>query len=77
MGSIHKYQPSRSHAEQAKLWCVMGCEFDKTRAREYWQKNSFFGDTGMIRAKSVNLKNGILSVTFPDGSVLCPPHWQN
>ena len=66
-----------SQAKDAQIYDPFGCGLSKAKAKVYWLTAHFVSHNGnIVRAESVNLKSGILSVTFPDGSILCPAHWQ-
>jgi hypothetical protein len=66
-----------SLAGKAQTYDPLGCSLHKTIAEGYWKQSSFYDAAGIRHmAYKVSLRNGILSVTFADGSILCPSHWQ-
>ena len=60
-----------SQAKQAKIYAPIGCTFDRRRAETFWSNNHFIDKDGnIIYPTTVANKHGILSVIFPDGSIL-------
>ena len=66
-----------SIATEAKKYDPHGCSLAKHLAGTYWKKSNFIDSKGICqKASAVKEHQGILSVTFTDGSILCPTHWQ-
>ena len=67
-----------SLAEEAKKYDPYGYGLAKEVASLYWRVSTFIDSEGTAHtASAVKLHNGILSVIFADGSILCPTHWQS
>lgn len=68
---------ARSIAQEAKLCDPHGCELPKHLAEQYWRVSNFIDSHGNCHvAYGVKVTNGVLSVTFGDGSILCMDHWR-
>lgn len=68
---------ARSIAQEAIRCDPHGCELPKGLAEQYWRTTNFvdcYGDCHV--AYDVKVVNGILSVVFADGSILCMEHWK-
>jgi hypothetical protein len=60
-----------SMAQDARKYDPFGVGLPSAKAAEYWRKSNFVDGKGdVIRASSVDVKSGIVYVSFPDGSTL-------
>lgn len=60
-----------SQAKQAKIYAPIGCSFDRRRAETFWKNNHFVAaDGSIVEPITISNKYGILTVIFPDGSII-------
>lgn len=62
---------ANSMAQDARTFDPFGTGLPPNKAAEYWRKANFVDGAGkVVRASSVDVKSGIVYVSFPDGSTL-------
>lgn len=60
-----------SQAKQAKIYAPVAFQLDRFQAQRFWNDNHFVDKDGnVINPVEVSHRQGILSVIFPDGSIL-------
>ena len=61
----------RSQAQDARKYDPYGCSLSIGRAAAYWRESTFInGRHETVQAQTVRLRHGVLSVIFPDGSII-------